>query len=179
MTRERNVGPRDVRFLNSAQAVNSWKCLFMNGSRSNEKTRQELLEIRAKHIDIHKPQVFASDLIEKPDGTVGQLVSVARNDVRVGARYSFLRVLESASYEHYDAATIPTRSKELVEFLEYYSETLERAVEEGRKQGKPITEQQLQDLALEIAKERNTRDRPEPPDGVPGGTILHKRGRAP
>lgn len=170
-----NVGPRDVRFLNSAQAVNAWHCLLLNGCRSDEKSRQVLLEARSKHIDVHEPQVFASAPFEKADGSIGQLVSVAKNDVRVGARYSFLRVFETAAYEQYDAATIPSRSEGLVEFLKYYSETLERADEEARKQGKEVTDQQFQDLALEIAKRRGRRRRPEPAHDVPEGIVLNKR----
>jgi hypothetical protein len=171
-----NVGPRDVRFLNSAQAVNAWRCVFLNGCRSDEKSRQMLLEARSKHVDVHKPQVFASHPFEKADGTVGQLVAVAKNDVRVCARYSFLRVIEGDTYEHYDAATIPPRSKELVDFLRYYSETLERAEQDARKQGTELTEEQFQRLALEIAKERGTRRLHEELPDLPDGVGLHRRG---
>jgi hypothetical protein len=128
--------------------------------------------------DIHGNQIYESGTYDKPDGSKGQLVSVVRNDIRIGARFSFLRVTDRGSYRHHDAAGIPYRSEELVEFLECYGEILDRVEEQGRKLPKgsrDLTEEQFRAIALSVIKDiRRRRHEPYPTEGIPRGTTLSR-----
>ncbi len=143
-----------------------------------DSTVESLIKTKCTHADIHKNEVFASSTYDKPDGKKGQLVAVARHDIRVGARFSFLRVTDRESYKSYDQGTIPYRSEELVDYLECYRVLLERIEEEAQKLpegSRSLTEEQFRDLAISVAHKHRRRSKLSwPPDDIPGGVALSR-----
>ena len=127
-----NIGPRDVLLLNMAQAVNCMECVFFDSERLDDGMTSKLVEIKKGHRNVHKSEVRGGTM-RKEDGKVRQIVETVRNDIRVGARFSFLRVTDRLSYDEYDAPFAPVRSWELVEMTEAYGELLERVVETRRQ----------------------------------------------
>lgn len=144
------VGPRDVTFLNKAQAVNALKCVFFDSTRTTHAVRgkpkvgfnliAEMLDCRRRHPDVHRTQIQSTELYRKPGNSMGQMVAVARNDVRVGAVYSFLRVLDHSSYADFDGPAAPERSREQTEFVQTYAHFVDMLDEEQRETSTPLEE---------------------------------------
>lgn len=132
------AGPRDVRFLNAMQAVNAWECLFFDAQRADDAAIQDLLDRRKKHGSVFDKPIATSEMRWKDDKTVSQFVAVSNPDVRVGARFSFLRTLDHESYADYDAATIPVRSPELLEFTHLYGEHIEQEAKRQAEAKAPL-----------------------------------------
>ena len=120
------AGPRDVRFLNATQAINAWECVFFSAQRADDKALEYLLDRRRHHGSVFDKPIATSEMLWKDDKTISQLVAVTNPDVRVGARFSFLRTTDRRSYAGYDAATIPIRSPALLDFTHLYGEFVEQ-----------------------------------------------------
>lgn len=126
------AGPKDVQFLNEMQAVNAYECIFFNQDRADEATLERLATARSMHPSLYTKDVSESDFIERKDGNIGRFVVVNHVDVRVGAKLSFVRLLDGHSYDGYEGPTAPIRSPMLMAVAERYGQQLEEEVKRRR-----------------------------------------------
>jgi hypothetical protein len=150
-----NVGPRDVLAINKAQAVNSFGCVFYDATRTNEATIAAMFDARKKHPNVHRNQVLSTPVIDDGTGKPRQVIAVFKNEVRVGARFSFLRVTNQRDYRNYEGAGAPPRSEELLVFLKFYGECCER-ISEARREleaGAELDEATLREVAVAVARD--------------------------
>jgi hypothetical protein len=103
------AGPQDVRFLNQMQAVNA----------------PDLIRVRRAHPSHFTKNVSEGAVTQSESGEPRQFVIVTHRDIKVGAKFSFIRTLDFRSYEDHRGPTIPTRSPELVELTEQYRDFVE------------------------------------------------------
>lgn len=115
----------DVRRLNEMQAVGARDCLYFHRDRSAQVDVPSLLAIRKRHPDRYSKHTAEGPFMPKPDGSIGRFAVVMHTDIRIGARFSFAHVRDHGTYEDHEGATIPVRSERLVEFTEFYGESLE------------------------------------------------------
>jgi hypothetical protein len=128
------AGPRDVAFLNQMQAINALTCVYFHPDRIDDATLASLDACRRRHPSVYEKKTAISEMRDRPDGKKSRFVAVFHSDIRVGAKLSFIRVIDGHSYEGYDAAFPPIRSPELVEFTRRYGDFLEQMAKEKAEQ---------------------------------------------
>lgn len=121
----------DVRSLNEMQAINAWECVFFAGTRTDNSALEELVQARRAHPPRFAKPVAESPFVRRRDGRISRFVIVANMDIKIRARLSFARTIDTTSYQDYEGPTVPLRSTALVEFAERYGEYLEEGVKRG------------------------------------------------
>ncbi|HEX2882125.1 MAG TPA: hypothetical protein VHO25_21545, partial [Polyangiaceae bacterium] len=92
----------------------------------------QLMLARRDHPDVHRSQTEEVEWQDHGDGRMSQFTVTIPNEVRVNARFSFLRAVDQFDFSGYDLAHIPFRSPTLVAHTMAYGERLERAVKDGK-----------------------------------------------
>lgn len=124
------AGPHDVQYLNQMQVINAFRCVFFDQNRIDEATLDGLLTARSNHPSMYTKDAVESDYIQRDDGRIGRLVAVNHPDLRVGAKLSFIRLIDGHSYDGCDE--IPIRSQKHVALAMRYAEFLDEKVKERR-----------------------------------------------
>jgi hypothetical protein len=127
------AGPSDVAYLNRMQAVNALECIFFDKSRVDDVSLNDLLRTRKVHTSIYDKDVRKSPFMRKEHGKISQAMAIIDKDIRVGAKLSFIRILDRRLYENHKGVSIPFRSPQLMRLTELYGEYLENKVKCGQK----------------------------------------------
>lgn len=130
------AGPRDVKFLNAMQAVNSLKCVYFDRKRVQQSDLDELLAKQRSHPSVHKTDISTSPFNVCGDGRLSRFMVSSYRDVRVGAKLSFVKVLDGHSYRDYSGASLPVRSPQLMEIAKAYGEHLDEEFEREQERRK-------------------------------------------
>lgn len=141
------AGPKDVDYLNRMQAINAHSCVYFHEDRVDDGALAGLCAARATHPSIYAKKAAVSEMRRKPDGKVGQFIVVTHEDLRIGAKMSFIRSNDGHSYLSYRGASPPVRSERMIELTMQYGEMLEgmvraRKAERDREAGVPPRETQ-------------------------------------
>lgn len=110
------MGDRDVHTINRLQAIYAWECLYFAGGTSREYIR-ELAEISKKY-DIHSARVRGSAPRIRPDGLRSKQIENSAAEVRLGAKFSFARVIDQMKYPDHNSYGPPVRSAEMIAFCQ-------------------------------------------------------------
>lgn len=122
----------DVALLNRLQAITAVDAIFF--SRTFPDVLIEVLQgERHAHRPIREADVRFSNVRKRSEHEESQLMVVSGVDIRLGRKFSFVKLLEKKSYREYFGATIPVRSEELLEVAEEFSKFLTGKVEEARR----------------------------------------------
>lgn len=126
------AGPQDVEHLNRMQAVNAASCFYFLPARTPAEHLDLLQRCRRAHPSIYEHRRWTTPITKRADGKMSQFVVVAKTEVRVGAKLSFVRVIDGHSYADYDGPAVPVRNPELLKFTHEYGRFLEEAVAAAR-----------------------------------------------
>ena len=126
------AGPADVAHLNRMQAVNAHACFYFDDRRMTDAALSDLDRTRNQHPSVFKKHVATSPMIQREDGKMSRFVAVYDTEVRVGAKLSFIRTIDGHSYEGYEGASVPIRSREVMEFAELYGKMLDEQLAKRR-----------------------------------------------
>src|SRR5690606_26448892 len=126
------VGPADVALLNQMQALHALQCIYFAPDRMTDPVLQGLLEARKRARSVYELDTLKSAMLQHPDGTVRQIVGVHGGELRLGAKLSFIRLMDQRRYYGYDRAFVVPRSPELLALAEDYGDSLNEIVEQQR-----------------------------------------------
>ena len=103
------LGQRDKKILNWMQGINALKCLYFDPNIIEQK---QLEEIRKKHIDhpdVREALLAMSSPVPRGGGTYSQLMMLETPSIRIGAKMSFIQVIEKEPYRGYNLGCSPVR----------------------------------------------------------------------
>lgn len=124
------AGPKDVAFMNQMQAVNALTCIYFDPDRIDDASLASLDAARRSHPSVYEKKTVMSEMRDGGDGKKSRIVGVYHDDVRLGAKLSFIRSTDGHSYDGYDGASPPIRSPQLVAVTKQYGDFLERMAKE-------------------------------------------------
>lgn len=116
------VGLRDVRLLNTLQAVNAEECIYFDPTMMPSDDLDALIRARRKFDGWRTVQTFQGEEVPQPDGTTSQIVGFTAPEVRVGTQFGFARVLSKSTPA--DPQRLPMRSRELLEATHEHAERM-------------------------------------------------------
>ncbi len=137
------AGPADVTFLNQMQAVQGLECLYFSAERNSDDSLDELLRRRQGHPLVYRHGTMASKVLPNRDGQFGQLVLINGEDIRIGAKLSFVRILDQRRMVGYNRANPPERSQGRIDRTRQFRNILDGLVEEQRKATEKMTPEEL------------------------------------
>ncbi len=117
-----SVSTRDTLLINQLQALYAYECVYYDDN-CTDQYRDAVLQIR-KHHDVHTPQLVAGPLRQRSDGKLSQIVENWAREARIGAKFSFARVINAQSYRGYHSKVPPIRSPELFAYQQDYQRRL-------------------------------------------------------
>jgi hypothetical protein len=126
------AGPNDVVCLNRMQVVNALKCWYFHEDMIDGAILGDLAKARATHPSVYEKTVVTGPMMEREDGKISQMIIAHRNEVRLGAKLTFIRTVDGHSYEDYVGSSVPVRSPVLFEKAREFGRLLEREVEERK-----------------------------------------------
>jgi hypothetical protein len=124
------AGPKDVAFMNQMQAINALTCIYFDPDRIDDASLASLEAVRRSHPSVYEKKTAISEMRERANGKKSRLVAVYHDDIRLGAKLSFIRPTDGRSYEGYEGASPPIRSPQLVAVMKQYGDFLERKAKE-------------------------------------------------
>ena len=127
------AGPSDVAYLNQMQATGALSCAYFLGTRITDATIAELVNLRRRHKSIYERNTMTAPRLTKPDGSAGHVIAVSGGEVRVGAKLSFIRLLDQRRYHGYDRAYPPVRSEKMLELTRSFGAHLADLVKRRRE----------------------------------------------
>jgi hypothetical protein len=117
-----SVGLRDVRLLNTLQALNAQECLYFDKSLMAADDLPELVKARRKLQGWRKALIYQSEEIPKADDTTSQIIGLTQPGVRVGTQFGFVVVRDKGSQD--DPPKLPSRSKEVLRVAREHAEQM-------------------------------------------------------
>ena len=121
-----SIGKLDVERLNILQALNAFDCIYFNNSSITDDDIKRLSEERQKFTEGSLPRVRDLKVFLSQDrrNPPSDMIGVRSHDLKIGAKFSFVQVIDRNSYSGYRTAILPVRSPELVEFTKSFRERL-------------------------------------------------------
>ena len=113
-------GRKDIAKLNALQAINAARCIYFDPARTNQEHLHILKERRDAHPSVHEVTTERRR-IEAPDGFQKWLVATILNEVRLGEKLSFIRVIDTRSYSDHRGPALPIRSAFLGELARLHA----------------------------------------------------------
>ena len=120
------IGKKDVIRLNKIQTINALNNIYIGDLENQEDHIPLYLKERNQHISIHKIDFRAGDLFERPDGKYTQKIVSGPSDIRIKAKFSFVRTIGENDPGPGISPTLPYRSPDLVKFSEGYEKYLRK-----------------------------------------------------
>jgi hypothetical protein len=119
-----NVGSLDVKKINALQASQADSCLYMYGSQPDLSYLATLAETHAQAIEKFKVTVRKTLPRKERDGKMSQIISVNMADVRLGIKFSFVRIVNRVDYSGYNLGSFPPRSFQMHERAKQFRDEL-------------------------------------------------------
>lgn len=111
-----HASKKDIGLINLLQVGFSEKCVYWSQGRGPDEVELERLISVGKVLrDGRVPSSQTSDKYQKRDGSIGQLTITNMPSVRIGKKFSFVRVSEKRRIR---SGFIPYRSPEIIEMVE-------------------------------------------------------------
>lgn len=121
----------DIQLLNVLQAANAQECIYFDPSQLDESEIVRLQRERAKYEGWKEPKFSEGPLTRRPDGLLSQIIMSSAPELRLGAKFNFLKVTDDTTYEGYDRGILPPRSEELLELNKQYCKFIDAKTEEA------------------------------------------------
>lgn len=122
----------DIQLLNVLQAANAQECIYFNPSQLDEAELVRLRRERAKYEGWKVPKFSEGPLTRRPDGLLSQIIMSSAPELRLGAKFNFLKVTDDTTYEGYDRGILPPRSEKLLDLHEEYCKFIDTKTEQAR-----------------------------------------------
>lgn len=143
-----SVSKRDALLINQLQALHAHECLYYDDG-CTDQYRDAVIQIR-KHHDVHTPQLVAGPLRQRSDGKLSMPVENWALEARIGAKFSFARVINVQSYRGYPTMVPPIRSPELFAYQQDYQRRLaDGSLLANRRAASDKPEQAISEVASE------------------------------
>ena len=120
----------DVVQLNKLQILNSSKCIYYADQTKIGLNLEEEMATFQKMRGEMNWKISEEELCVGENTTKSSVITMRGKDTRIGAKFSFIGVIDQNSYEGYDKFTLPIRSAQLDEFTRKYSEEIEKKIKE-------------------------------------------------
>lgn len=127
------AGPQDVARMNEMQTINAWSCVYFLPDRTPPDAVDHLIDVRRRHRSLYSLETLKSAVLEKRDGSLGQIVATRAGEIRLGAKLSFVKHRDAWRYDGYDRPFAPVRSPALLRLAERYKGELEALVKRHRR----------------------------------------------
>jgi len=124
------IGLRDIRLLNALQMLHAHECVYFVPEFTPKEELERLEQERARYGGWRKTKVFEGEMEERPDDMLSQLVVFSKPEVRIGAQFGFMQVIDRSAYASYNLPDVPVRSQKMVDLTRQYGEFLDKMVEE-------------------------------------------------
>jgi len=122
-----SVGLRDIRLLNTLQALRARECIYFDPRCTAEEEIVRICYDRNKHA-VPNVQFDEGEMRALPDGTCSQTILATLPSAQLGTQLSCVRVKKNARVYRSGGAPFPVRSPELVDLMERWSGFLKEKV---------------------------------------------------
>jgi len=130
------VGIRDIRLLNTMQALTASNCIYFHPQFTDAAHLEELVAARGHHGPLEERTFVGKERVE-PGGRRSQLLGVSAFDLRLGVRFSFVRVTDKGDYRDHRTVAPPIRSPELLAESERVGAEIARRRQEADANSEP------------------------------------------
>lgn len=119
----------DVHRLNALQALNAFNCIYFMDDLTSDKEIEAFHGQRESFLNRRTTRVKDIRVLEH-GVPLDDMVGIRSNELRVGAKFSFIRVIDRNLYRDYNMVVLPIRSPALFAFTEAYRDRLERSTDD-------------------------------------------------
>lgn len=120
-----SVGMRDIRLLNTLQALRARECIYFDPRRTAEEEIFKLCHDRHNYA-VPSVRFNESEIRELPDGNRSQLIFATLPSPQLGTQLGCVRVKKDARVHRSGRVPFPVRSPDLVDLMERWSGVLKK-----------------------------------------------------
>ena len=106
---------KDVFWINRLQAAKAESCLYYQNRLKIGLSFYEFSILHERCIESTRPKLKESLVKKNNNGTNSQLILTSKGDVKIGAKFNFLKVIDNNSFDGYNLAMLPLRDWSLLE----------------------------------------------------------------
>ncbi len=127
------LGKLDIERINTLQAINSFDCIYFDEKLTADVEINRLREQRKRFLERSFPRVRDISVHANVNSTAppAEMIGVATSDLKIGAKFSFVRVIDTNQFKTYRTAMLPVRNPELAEFTEVFGQWLKKKYEDS------------------------------------------------